>query len=119
MRTCPRGPASLNSRKERFTAPNGKSVLADMPDPALNGPVDSAIDFSDKLANSNYTKRCFLRQTFRYFMGRPENLTDACALTSMEQAYDSSGGSFFNAVWRCLVRSSAKRRRRWLVQRVS
>ena len=43
-------------------------------------------------------KRCFIRQAFRYYMGRDENLTDACTLAKMEQAYDSSGGSFFKMV---------------------
>ena len=48
----------------------------------------------EKLADSEHVKRCFVRQTFRYFVGRPENLSDACTLTQMEEAYDSNGGSF-------------------------
>jgi Protein of unknown function (DUF1585) len=80
-----------------ISPPDGSAVLSDMPDPALNGPVANAIDFSGKLANSAYVKRCFIRQTFRYFMGRAETRADACALVQMEAAYDEPGlqqGSF-------------------------
>lgn len=74
-------------------APDGTSSLSGMPDPLLNGPVRDAVDLSEKLAASPHVKRCFLRQAFRYFMGRNENRTDACTLAAMEQAYDSNGGS--------------------------
>lgn len=72
-------------------APDGSSVLIKMPDPALDGPVRDAVEMSEKLAQSNYVKRCFIRQSFRYFMGRPETMQDACILTQMEQAYDERG----------------------------
>jgi len=81
-----------------FSAPNGTSVLAGMPDSTLDGNVRDAVELSEKLAGSNHVKRCFLRQTFRYYMGRSENRTDACALSAMEQAYDQSKGSFFKTV---------------------
>ncbi|MEZ4462657.1 MAG: DUF1585 domain-containing protein [bacterium] len=78
--------------------PSGVSTLEYMPDPALNGEVSSIIEFSEKLANSDYAKRCFIRQTFRYFMGRDETLADACTLDAMETAYDESGGSFITMI---------------------
>ncbi|MBN1204693.1 MAG: DUF1588 domain-containing protein [Myxococcaceae bacterium] len=74
--------------------PDGRSALSGMPDPALNGPVRDAVELSEKLADSPYVKRCFVRHVFRYFMGRDENRSDACTLARMEQAYDSSNGSF-------------------------
>lgn len=77
-----------------WTAPSGQSTLTAMPDPALDGPVRDAVELSEKLAASPYVKRCFVRQTFRAFMGRDEDLSDACTLSRMEQAYDSNGGSF-------------------------
>ncbi|MEO8273951.1 MAG: DUF1588 domain-containing protein, partial [Chloroflexota bacterium] len=40
--------------------PNGSSVLVDMPDPALDGPVADGIELSQKLAASNHVKRCFV-----------------------------------------------------------
>jgi hypothetical protein len=74
--------------------PDGSATLANMPDPALDGPVVDAVGLSEKLADSNHVKRCFIRHSFRYFMGRNETQADSCALASMESAYDTSGGSF-------------------------
>ena len=74
--------------------PNGSSTLKRMPDPSLEVEVDSAVEMSEKFAESQYVKRCFIRQTFRYFMGREERKRDACTLSQMETAYDDSGGSF-------------------------
>ncbi len=91
--------------------PDGTSTLINMPDPALNGPVRDAVELSEKLANSPYVKRCFVRQTFRYFMGRAENRTDACTLTQMEQAYDSNNGSFLKMVSALVTSDTWKTRR--------
>lgn len=91
--------------------PSGASVLSGMPDPSLNGPVRDAVELSEKLAESPYVKRCFVRQTFRYFMGRPENRTDACTLAQMEQAYDASQGSFTTMVT-ALIKSDTWKTRR-------
>lgn len=74
--------------------PDGKVTLTGMPDPALNGVIRDAVELSEKLADSAWVKRCFIRHTFRYFMGRDENRSDACTLTQMEAAYDGSNGSF-------------------------
>ncbi len=76
------------------SAPDGTSVLANMPSPELDGPVNSAIDLSQRLATSPYARRCFMRQTFRYFAGREETMADACTMVALEKAYDDSGGSF-------------------------
>ncbi len=73
--------------------PDGSAVLMHMPEPALNGPVRDAVELSEKLAASPHVKRCFIRQTFRYFNGREETQADACTLVAMERAYDDSGGS--------------------------
>ncbi len=72
-------------------APNGSMALVDSPDPALDGEYASAIELSHALADSTHVKRCFVRQAFRYYMGRPETRADACALAAMETAYDRQG----------------------------
>ena len=46
---------------------------------------------SEKFADSQYVKRCFIRQNFRYYMGRNETMADACVLSQMEEAYDRQG----------------------------
>jgi hypothetical protein len=94
-----------------WMAPNGTAVLSGLPDPALNGPVRDAVELSEKLAASAWVKRCFVRQTFRYFMGRAENRTDACTLVSMEQAYDANNGSFHSMVSALLQSDTWKSRR--------
>ena len=73
--------------------PDGSSSLINMPDPALEGAVSSAIEMSERFAGSDYTKRCFIRNVFRYFAGREETLADACTMVALEQAYNDSGGS--------------------------
>lgn len=91
--------------------PDGHSTLTGLPDPALNGPVRDAVELSEKLAASPYVKRCFIRQSFRYFMGRDENVSDACTLARMEQAYDSNNGSF-KALLKALMTSDTWQTRR-------
>ncbi|MDC0721224.1 DUF1588 domain-containing protein [Nannocystis bainbridge] len=80
--------------EDHGAAPNGTSVLANMPAPELDGPVTSAIDMSVRFAGSKYAKRCFVRQAFRFFAGREETMHDGCTLVAMETAYDDSDGSF-------------------------
>ncbi|WP_395823921.1 DUF1588 domain-containing protein [Archangium minus] len=94
-----------------WMAPNGQVTLSHLPDPALNGPVRDAVELSEKLAASGYVKRCFVRQVFRYFMGRDENRSDACTLVRMEQAYDANQGSF-KALLKALMTSDTWTTRR-------
>jgi hypothetical protein len=86
--------AGFLRKEDHGNPPDGSATLVQMPDPALEGPVSDAVEMSEKFAESDYVKRCFIRQTFRYFMGREERQRDACTLAQMEQAYDDSGGSF-------------------------
>jgi len=94
-----------------WSPPDGTSVLSGMPDPALNGPVRDAVELSEKLAGSRHVKRCFVRQAFRYYVGRPENQTDACTLNQMEQAYDANNGSFLSMVGALMKSETWKTRR--------
>ena len=70
-----------------------------------------AVELTEKLAASAYVKRCFVRHAFRYYMGRDENRSDACTLVGMEQAYDSSGGSFFKMIGALITSDTWKSRR--------
>jgi hypothetical protein len=77
--------------------PDGSATLTVFPssDPVLmtGMEVDDAVDMMSYFSRSPRVKRCFVRQTFRYFMGRNETYADACTLQQMEQAYDDSDGS--------------------------
>jgi hypothetical protein len=75
-------------------APDGSSTITNLRDPTLNVAITNAIDFTQKIANSAYAKRCFIRQAFRYFAGRDETMTDACTLAAMENALNS--GTFLD-----------------------
>jgi hypothetical protein len=72
-------------------APDGSAMLDNVPDPMLNIAIANAVDFANRVANSPYARRCFIRQAFRYFAGRDETLEDACTLAAMETALDSGG----------------------------
>ena len=74
--------------------PDATSTIDNAPDPALNVAIKDAVDFAQRLGASPYARRCFIRQAFRYFMGRDETLADQCTLAAMEAALDQ--GSFFD-----------------------
>ena len=56
--------------------------------------VNDAIELVELFADSKSVQRCFMRQTFRFFVGRDETLNDACTLADMEASYEDSNGSF-------------------------
>lgn len=62
-------------------------------DPALDGPVEDALDMIQKLANSERVKQVFVRHAFRFWMGRNETINDAPVLQDAYRAYEDSGGS--------------------------
>ena len=85
--------AGFLRERDHGAAPSGASTLVQMPEAALNVEVSDATELMALLGESQHVKRCFIRQTFRYFMGRDERAEDACVLAQMEQRYDRSGGS--------------------------
>jgi hypothetical protein len=52
-----------------------------------DGPVDGAVQLARRLAASDTVRRCFVRQSFRYWLGRNERLTDACTLARAYEAF--------------------------------
>ncbi len=86
--------AGMLRADDHGNAPDGSTVVSNAPDPALNGSYATPMAFMTALASSDVVKRCFIRQTFRFFAGRDETTRDGCVLSEMESAYDSSGGSF-------------------------
>ncbi|QDT63248.1 DUF1588 domain-containing protein [Calycomorphotria hydatis] len=75
-------------------------------DPALDGPVENAIDMIDRLANSERVEQVFVRHAFRFWMGRNETLNDAPVLQAAHQAYRESDGSM-KALLKSLLTSDA------------
>ncbi|MDF1863063.1 MAG: DUF1588 domain-containing protein [Verrucomicrobiales bacterium] len=80
--------------------------IIDSGDPALDGPVENAIDMINRLAESERVEQVFVRHAFRFWMGRNETLNDAPVLQEAYQAYKESGGSM-NALLTSLLTSDA------------
>ncbi len=82
--------------------PDGSTRLVVVPpgDPVITPGLElrDAVDLAEHLARSPRVKRCFIRQSFRYFMGRDETYADACTLEQMEQAYDGTDGSMIEMI---------------------
>lgn len=56
--------------------------------------IRDAVELNELLGGSAHARQCFVRHTFRYFMGRYEREADACTLAQMDQVYVDNGGSF-------------------------
>lgn len=63
-------------------------------DESLDGEIEDAKDMMTRLAKSDRVRQVFIRNVFRYFMGRNETLADAATLIAADQVYLESGGSF-------------------------
>ena len=90
-------------------SPDGSSFIESAPDPALTGAVINAVTYSHRLAESRVARRCFIRHSFRYFIGRDELDSDACVLSEMEASLDRDG-SFFSMLEVLLKSDSFKYR---------
>jgi hypothetical protein len=113
----------LETRKELARGVNGPLMNFDVPaykmlpvdsrgrldgtgDPALDGDVKDAAELIDRLARSTRVRQTFVRNVFRYFMGRNERLSDAPTLVAADRAYVESGGSFKSLVVSLLISDS-------------
>lgn len=63
-------------------------------DSSLDGPVEDVHDLMTRLAKSDRVRQVFIRNVFRYFMGRNETFADSATLIAADKAYVESGGSF-------------------------
>ncbi|MDF1659214.1 MAG: DUF1588 domain-containing protein [Verrucomicrobiales bacterium] len=80
--------------------------IIDSGDPALDGPVENALEMIQKLAESERVEQVFVRHAFRFWMGRNETLNDAPVLQAAHEAYRDSGGSM-NALITSLLTSDS------------
>jgi mono/diheme cytochrome c family protein len=62
-------------------------------DAKIEGDVKNAVEMLKKLATSERVEQVFVRHTFRYWMGRNENLGDGPSLQFAHKAYRDDGGS--------------------------
>jgi hypothetical protein len=80
--------------------------IVDSGDPALDGPVENAIEMIRKLSESARVEQVFVRHAFRFWMGRNETLNDRPVLQAAHKAYRDTGGSM-NALLTSLLTSDA------------
>lgn len=73
---------------------NSRGHLVGTGDDSLDGEVADAVDLVNRLAKSDRVRQVFIRNVFRYFMGRNETLSDSTTLIEADRAYVESGGSF-------------------------
>jgi len=81
-------------------------AITDSGDPALDGPVNNALELIQKLAHSQRVEQVFVRHAFRFWMGRNETLQDAPVLQAAHIAYRDNGGSL-QALLTALLTSDA------------
>lgn len=72
---------------------NTTGEITNSGDPALDGPVDNALEMIEKLSRSERVKQVFVRHVFRYWMGRNETINDAPVLQDAYKAYVDNNGS--------------------------
>lgn len=59
-----------------------------------DGPFSGVLELIQKLSDSAAAEQCFVRHSFRYWLGRNERDGDGCALVQARDAYQSSGGDY-------------------------
>lgn len=73
---------------------DASGLLEGTGDKRLDGEVKDSYDLISRLAQSDRVRQVFIRNVFRYFMGRNEMLSDSKTLIEADKAYVKSGGSF-------------------------
>ena len=86
------GYENVNYYKTKPVDPSG--FLEGTGDESLDGPVKDVPDMINRLAKSDRVRQVFIRNVFRYFMGRNETLSDSQTLMEADKVYLESGGSF-------------------------
>lgn len=75
-------------------AVNPLGYLEGTGDKSLDGEIKDTKDMVTRLAKSQRVRQVFVRNVFRYFMGRNETLSDSPTLIQADKVYVESGGSF-------------------------
>ncbi len=58
-----------------------------------DGPFDGALQLGRKLVDSPVTTQCFVRQSFRYWLARPETERDDCTLVAALSEFEKGRGN--------------------------
>lgn len=83
---------------------DGSGVLTDSGN--QDGPFKTPVELANKLANSDVVEGCFVRHSFRYWMGRNEEEADSCTMAAALDAYRKGGGNYVAMVTRIFTSNS-------------
>jgi hypothetical protein len=72
----------------------------------FDGSFKDARELVAKLAASPLVEQCFVRHSFRFWVGREEEEGDACSVVDAAKAYRSGGGDY-TALLRAVLTSDA------------
>lgn len=72
--------------------PIDATTVLSFSDPQLDGPIEGAMELSERLANSDAFMTCHVEQWFTYAFQRPPGSGDACTIESLRSAFVRSGG---------------------------
>ncbi len=59
----------------------------------IDGPFNGAVELAGKLAQSEMTKSCLVKEWFRFSYGRGEQPVDTCTLDALGKAFTASSGN--------------------------
>ncbi len=63
-----------------------------------DGAFNGGVEMSQLFSNSKTVETCFLRNGFRYMLGRQEDEYDQCSVANAQKAYVDGGGSFVDYI---------------------
>jgi hypothetical protein len=72
--------------------------IAGATDPSLTGNFVGVREMAQKLASSSQVRACVTTQWFRYAAGRSEAEADECSLSTLRDAFGSSGGDLLELI---------------------
>ncbi len=81
-------------RRDAGQPVDASGAITRVPVAGLEGRFPGPAAMMEAVAVSPYVEQVFVRNVFRYFMGRNESLGDANTLQDAHRAYRESGGSF-------------------------
>jgi hypothetical protein len=82
------------ARSEELGLPVDTSgALVESGDPSIDGPLTSAVELSDRLAESSTVARCVGGKWLTFALGRPQTASDECSLAATYAKLEASGGN--------------------------
>jgi hypothetical protein len=104
---------AIGAWRDRMPAGQSIDPSADIPGASdVSGFVSGPVELSERLAEADSVRTCFVRQMLRFTLGRLDDQPgDACVVERIDSAFAASGGRL-DALIEAIVTSDAFRFRR-------